>query len=346
MGIMLRIFPSSGAAWIRAASLTLLLAGSVMGMLRFMTSMPGKSPTSLKALPSSAAAIQEEIRSHLDSLARSERNIWQRPTMEQAAGHIEAAFQSMGMSVHRQTFEAFGVPVANLEAELLGIARPEKILVIGAHYDTVRGSPGADDNGSGVAALLSLARLFREKPTPITLRFVAFANEEPPFYYTPEMGSFRYAAACKADGDQVVGMIALETMGYFRDEPGSQEYPFPFKLFYPDRANFIAFVGNLDSRKLVRQTVEGFRRSGYLPAEGLAAPELVHGVGWSDHWSFWQHGYPALMVTDTAFFRNPHYHLPSDTVETLDIERLTRVVFGLESAIRSLAATWAQIPPG
>jgi Zn-dependent M28 family amino/carboxypeptidase len=213
------------------------------------------------------------------------------------------------------------------------------VVVVGAHYDSVEGgTPGADDNASGVAGLLALARRFGKTPSARTLRFVAFANEEPPYFQTEEMGSLVYARGCAARGERVVAMLSLETMGMFSEAPGTQHYPFPFDALSPSTGDFLAFVGNVRSTKLVRDAVATFRRTRMLPAEGAAVPDLAPGVGWSDHWSFWQTGVPALMVTDTAPFRNANYHEESDTPETLDYRKLARAVVGLAAVIEALAA--------
>jgi Zn-dependent M28 family amino/carboxypeptidase len=216
-------------------------------------------------------------------------------------------------------------------------ARPQ-IIVIGAHYDSVFGSPGANDNGSGVAAMLALARRFAGKPAGQTLRFVAFANEEPPYFQTEQMGSLVYASRCKARGDQISAMISLETIGYFSDAPRSQTYPsLGVGAFYPTTGNFIGFVGNIRSRTLLRRAIFLFRQQGKLPSEGGALPSFIPGVGWSDQWAFWQSGYPGIMITDTAPFRYPHYHAATDTPDKLDYDRFALVVSGVEKTIAELA---------
>jgi Zn-dependent M28 family amino/carboxypeptidase len=199
----------------------------------------------------------------------------------------------------------------------------------------VPGSPGADDNASGVAALIELAGLLGKERLPI--RFIAFANEELPYFMGPEMGSWNSARRARDRGETVRAMLSLEMLGYYRDEPRSQRYPPPLGLLYPDRGNFIAFVGDLGARSLVRKSVSAFRKHASFPSEGVAAPSFVPGVTWSDHWPFRNHGFPAIMVTDTAFNRYPHYHLPTDTPEKLDYERLARVTLGLAATLRALA---------
>jgi Zn-dependent M28 family amino/carboxypeptidase len=227
--------------------------------------------------------------------------------------------------------------VRNLSAEIPGSTKPEEIVIVGAHYDTVYDCPGADDNTSGVAALLELARLLKDSHPARTLRFVAFVNEEPPWFQTESMGSLVYAREAHRKHEKIVAAISLETIGMYSDRPGSQQYPEPMGLLYPDRGNFIGFVGNLSSRALVRNAIQVFRQSASIPSQGSAAPEFLSGVGWSDHWSFWQEGYPAVMVTDTAPFRNPNYHRPTDKPDTLDYASMARVVTGLQQVVTSLA---------
>jgi Zn-dependent M28 family amino/carboxypeptidase len=212
-----------------------------------------------------------------------------------------------------------------------GTSRAAEIVVVGAHYDSVEGTRGANDNGSGVAALLAAARAFAQRSDrpARTLRFVAFANEEPPYFQGSGMGSLVYARACRARGDRVVAMVSLETIGFYTDMPDTQHYPPPLGIAYPSTGNFIGFVGNVASRALVRRAISAFRETTRFPSEGAALPEWMPGVGWSDHWSFWQAGYPAIMVTDTAPFRYPHYHDASDLPDKLSYDRMARVVDGI-----------------
>ena len=211
--------------------------------------------------------------------------------------------------------------------------------MVGAHYDTVRSTPGADDNASGVAALLALAADFAPSQPARTLRFVAFANEEPAFFQSELMGSRVYARACRVRGEKIVAMVCLESIGYYSDVKESQRYPFPLSLFYPSRGNFLAIVGNRESRALVKLVTKTIRETKAIPCESAALPGSWTGVGWSDHWSFWQEGYPAVMATDTATFRNPNYHRPTDTPVTLDFPRMAAAVRGLRAVVAELAQT-------
>jgi len=305
-----------------------------------ITSMPGKSYRGPR-LPSTAdeSVLSGELRRTVVKLATEigERSTENPTALNAAADFVQSEFESAGYAVERQPYDADGLTCYNLAVELPGTVRADEILIIGAHYDTVPDCPGANDNASAVAALLALARYSAHNPCDRTLRLVAFANEEPPHFWSPTMGSLVYARRCRERGERVVGMITLETLGYYSDQPGSQRYPWPFSLLYPSRGDFLGFVGNLSSRQFVRDAIGAFRQHARFASEGAALPGLIQEAGWSDHWSFWQQGYPALMVTDTAPFRYPYYHTPQDTPDKLDYDRLARVVVGLRAAIRTLA---------
>jgi len=305
-----------------------------------MTSMPGTSYSGpLEPLSVRETELRDRLRAHVEKLAGEigARCVSHPEGLRQAAAYINKAFASPGYEVSRQSFEADGETCHNLEVEIPGKNRREEIVVIGAHYDTAGSNPGANDNGTGVAAVLELAHSFARTAPSRTLRFVAFVNEEPPYFQTDLMGSRVYAKRCRERGENVVAMMSLETMGYYSDVDGSQQYPFPFSSFYPSTGNFIGFVGNFGSRSLIRKVIGIFRDQVDFPSEGGAIAGWVPGVGWSDHWSFWKEGYPALMVTDTAPFRYPHYHSMQDTPAKVDYDRLARVVAGLESVIAELA---------
>ena len=261
------------------------------------------------------------------------RSFQDREHLIMTAGYISGELASFGYDVTRQTFHYRGHSYDNLIAELPGTSLLESILVIGAHYDTVRTTPGADDNASGVAGLLGLARLLSGTRPDKTIRFVFFCLEEPPTYRTKNMGSYHYARSLKEKKDKVEGMICLEMIGYFSDQEGSQHYPVPFmNLKFPWAGSYISMVGNLRSRRFTREIAEAFRKKTDLPVITLNAPAIVIGIDFSDHWSFGKFGYKALMVTDTAFYRNPNYHAASDLPETLDFDRMAKVVEGLANA--------------
>jgi len=312
--------------------LAVLLTGGV-----FMAWMPGYSHQGPLPFPApEEMKLEGNLRSHVTMLAGTigERNTERYQELRQAEEYIRGRFTVLGFRVHEQSYPTDGKKVKNLWVEVKGARRPEEIVVVGAHYDSPPDSPGADDNASGTAALLELARLLRDAKPGRTLRFVAFVNEEPPFFQTDLMGSRVYAAEAARRKEKITAMLSLESIGYFGEAPGSQRYPFPLSLIFPDTGDFIGFVGNLGGRSFLRSTVGSFRRTSLFPSEGVAAPEFFSGIGWSDHWSFWQEGYPAVMVTDTAPFRNPHYHESTDTPDRLDYGRLARVTAGLGRVIR------------
>jgi Zn-dependent M28 family amino/carboxypeptidase len=322
--------------WVWLALLLALGAG-----LRYMTHMPGSPHAGpLPPLSGTEAELRKRLAGHIGVLAGDigERNLWRYEALRASADYIEKAFQAMGYRVASQPYVVQGKTVRNLEATLPGASAPDEIVVIGAHYDSVVDSPGANDNASGVAALLEIARLLAQEKPARSVRLVAFVNEEPPFFYTQDMGSRVYARRARERGENIVAMLSLETIGYYTDAKGSQRYPFPFSLFYPDTANFIAFVGNLASRELAQACVAAFRSRTAFPSEGLAAPGWMEGISWSDQWSFWQEGYPAIMVTDTAPYRYAHYHARTDTPDKIEYERLARVVAGLARVVLDLAA--------
>ena len=289
----------------------------------------------------------DRLRAHTEALASDigERNVFRPQALLAAAHYIEHEWLAQGYEVVPQIYRARGVECANLEVTRRGKRLPGEIILVGAHYDSVRGSPGANDNASGVAALLEISRRCLDISSDRTVRLVAFVNEEPPFFYWRQMGSMVYAAAARKRGDDIRLMMSLEMLGCYSNEPGSQQYPPLFKYFYPDRANFIALVANLRSRRMLRRAVAAFRAHSAVPVESAATLSWVPGVSWSDHLSFWRRGYPALMVTDTAFYRYEYYHTPWDTPDKIDYETMARVAEGLCGTIQSLA-TVDDEPPG
>jgi len=288
--------------------------------------------------------LGETLKADVYTLAGTigERNVISRyNALCAAADYIEGSLSKAGYQVRRQGYEVDwlkGRPCYNLEVELRGTLHPDDIVLIGAHYDSVEQVPGANDNASGVAAMLALARALAGSQPERTLRFVAFVNEEPPFFWTHNMGSLVYARQCRARNEQIIAMLSLETLGYYSDEKESQHYPLRlFSLFYPTTGNFVAFIGNIRSRSLVRTVVRSFRQTALCPSEAAALPAWITGISWSDHWAFWREGYPAVMVTDTALFRYRWYHTPDDTPEKLNYDRFTLVVAGLKNVVANLA---------
>ena len=322
--------------WIVLIMLVLIAVLSIA----FMTAMPGKSYAGpLPNLSEEQAETSANLRKHVWHLAGTigERNVIAYQSLESARRYIKDSLEGQGYSVRSQEYTVQMRNVQNLIAEIPGSRRPSEIVVIGAHYDTVYDCPGADDNSSGVAGLLELGRLLRTNEMARTVRFVAFVNEEPPWFQTEDMGSWVYAKEAQKLHENIVAAVSIESIGVYADTEGSQKYPLGFGALYPTKGNFISFVGNVESRKLVRVATRSFRRTTKFPSEGAAVPRAIPGVGWSDHWSFWEAGYPAIMVTDTAPFRNKNYHRPTDTPETLDYDRMARVVHGLAEVVMDLA---------
>jgi hypothetical protein len=325
-----------------AVLLILAIAAAGYGALHYMTSVPGRPHIgALPPLTPEEAALARSLKRHIATIAAREHNLAHYDELEKVAGYIEATLTSFGYAVARQEFPVDGKIVRNIDVAVEPAAQnadPE-VIVVGAHYDSVSGSPGANDNASGAAAVLELARLARDLDAVGAgrIRFAFFVNEEPPYFRTEAMGSLQYARALARRNERVVAMYSLETIGFYSSEPGSQVYPAPFGLVFPDRGDFVAFVGMLGSRALVRKTMRSFRSHTAFPTIGGVAPGFVPGIGWSDHWAFAEHGFQAVMVTDTAPFRYPHYHRPSDTPDKVDAAKVARVVKGMERVIRDLS---------
>lgn len=302
--------------------------------------MPGPAFAGpLPPLTPNQREMRAELQRHVIVLARdigvrSDRTY---PNVQGAAAYIEHTLRSLGYQVVSQEYTVRDHTYRNLEATLRGTSKQQEVVVFGAHYDTAEEAPGADDNASGVAGVLVLARVFAQSRQSRSIRFVFFPNEEPPSFPTAAMGSRQYATAARARNDQIVAMLSIESIGYYDTEKGSQRYPFPLNLAYPDVGDFIGFVSNLKSRALLHRAIAAFRAHATLPTQGAAAPAWVPGVWWSDHWSFWREGYPAIMITDTAPYRYPFYHTPQDTPDRLDYDRMARVVHGLTHVVRAIA---------
>lgn len=310
--------------------------------------MPGRShagplPPLIEAERQAARTMETDVRMLAGEIGP--RAFEDYAVLTSAGEWVAERLRQAGHDVEPHQYEIEGKSYVNYVAELPGSERADEIVIVGAHYDTMFG-PGADDNASGVAMMLALAERMRGEQFPRTLRFVAFVNEEPPSFWTEAMGSLVYARELKGKGENVVAMLSLETIGYYSDAPDSQRYPRPFSLLYPSTGDFVGFIGNVNSRSLTKRAVRVFREEARIPSEGAALPGSVpifgqpvgfQGVDWSDHWSFWKVGYPAIMVTDTAVFRNPYYHDVRDTPDTLDYERMARVLTGLEYVVRDLS---------
>ncbi|MBI5629839.1 MAG: M28 family peptidase [Elusimicrobia bacterium] len=286
-----------------------------------------------------ALALAELLRAHVVTLSSriGERNASRPAALAAARDYVRGKFAAYGYKPELEAYEAGERTYHNITALLQGSAPGAPILVIGAHYDSAEGTPGADDNASGVAGLLELSRLLRKARPQASILFAAFGTEEEPYYGTEDMGSHHVAARLRAGRVEVKGMICLEMIGYYRRERESQSYPPFLKYFYPKRGNFISLIGDRRSKKFLARLKGSLRRKPALPIEAASLPAFVPGVDFSDHRNFWKQGWPAVMVTDTAFYRNPHYHLLTDTHERLDYEAMAKLVEKLAAAIQELA---------
>ena len=326
----------------------LVFAAVVYGAVWYMTGVPGtpyRGP--LPPLTAEEQSLVPLLERHVTAIASREHNVAHYDELEASARYIEATLESYGYMVNRQAFDVADFrsgtrSVRNIEVaiEPRDAGPATETLVVGAHYDSAIGAPGANDNGSGVAAVIELARLLADLKGKTTrrIRLVLFVNEEMPYFRTREMGSWQYAAMLAGRRERVAAMYSLETIGWYAGEPGSQRYPFPFGLLFPNRGDFLAFVGMLDARPLLRASIGSFRAHTQFPTIGGVAPAFIPGIDFSDHWAFAQQGFPAIMLTDTAPYRYPHYHTFRDTPDKVDAEKLARVVKGIERMIRDAAA--------
>lgn len=331
-----------GAKLIRIGSLVGLFI-VLYGPFHLMMN-PGRLFSTLKALAPDFPISKKEalsplalrLNDHVSMLAGEigERNVFSVASLNRAADYIENQLKSYGYEPNIQEYKLEGefsppnrkTALRNIEAAAGKKSNADDgVYVVGAHYDTAPGTPGADDNASAVAVLLELARLLKNEGPAQEIRLVAFSSEEPPSFGSADMGSYRYVEKLKEEKVKVKGMICLEMAGYYNPKPGSQFYPPFLHLFFPDQGDFIALVGNFKSRKFLKHFEKIWRSHSDFPLVSAALPSMVPGVGLSDHVNFWNAGIPALMLTDTAFFRNPFYHSSDDTPEKLDYEKMSRL---------------------
>jgi Zn-dependent M28 family amino/carboxypeptidase len=284
--------------------------------------------------------LADSLKKHLRVLSKDigERNFIKQASLARCADYIREEFKNFGYEVYEQVYYINKQPFRNIIATKP--AGPgSRVIIVGAHYDSVIGSPGADDNASGVAGLLLLAELLSQHNNlDKTIRFIAFTNEEPPFFTTPDMGSYRYAQELKKKKENIEGMLCLESIGYYDLKDDSQSYPFGLGFFYPSRGNYIAVVSNLLSAKFLKKVVSVLRKNSKCPVESLLGPVFfAPAIAFSDHWSFWKMGYRAVMITDTAFYRNPYYHTSFDTPEKINYEYMAEVVKGLYAVLLAIS---------
>jgi Zn-dependent M28 family amino/carboxypeptidase len=282
--------------------------------------------------------IHQRLQDHVRHLSETlgDRSIYRPQALQAAEEYVRQSFTDMGYISERQCFLYLGQEVANIIA---GRPAATGYYILGAHFDTVAGTPGADDNASGVAVLLETARLTKDLSPPRPWVFIGFTTEEPPAFGTPHMGSRVYARQAKKQGHTINGMLCLEMVGYYRHEANSQPLPFPLQFMgYPTTGNFIALVSDRRSRSLLAALEQALQSGCHLPVSSLAIPfggHILPESRLSDHANFWDEGYPAVMLTDTAFLRNPHYHGPGDTMANLDFDAMVELTLGLYYFIKN-----------
>ncbi len=290
------------------------------------------------------AALAVRLQTHVKVLAGviGPRHMGLPGTMKDTVDYIEHVIGAMNEPIERQAYDVNGSEALKLIVERKGSTRADEIIILGAHYDTdPGGTPGADDNASAVAVMLEAMRLTQGKAAKRTIRFVAFANEEAPYFHTGLMGSQVYARACRAKQENIIGMLCLEMVGYYTTAKGSQQLPpgIPRMLHwaFPKRGNFLGAVGNMHSIRLGWSFRRGFKKAANFPLFSISLPEVIREIRLSDNSSFWDMNYPALMLTDTSFLRNPHYHQVTDVPETLDYARMARVCMGVAGGVMRCA---------
>ncbi|MCB9698756.1 MAG: M20/M25/M40 family metallo-hydrolase [Alphaproteobacteria bacterium] len=294
------------------------------------TSFQGPLPPADEDLLQSAVRVDAMVTTLADEIGPRSCS-GQPSSLITAMNTVGGWFEEQGWQVRRQLVDITVCKTANLIATLPGTEPDLEPVVVGAHYDTHRDTPGADDNASGVAALLEISRAMKGDHPRRTVHFVAWTTEEPPFFATDAMGSVWHAE----EVGPVRAALSIETVGVYEQDRHTQHYPFPLSLFYPSTGDFVAFVADIRSRKLVSEAGRSFREAEDFPTRGGAAPRWLRGIDWSDHRSYARDGSPALMVTDTAVFRNMEYHRPGDLeIDPLAVARVSR---GLVAVVRDLA---------
>ncbi|MGL4397601.1 MAG: M28 family peptidase [Hyphomicrobium sp.] len=339
------------------ASLTAAVT-AVVAARRFIV-FPLRAPRSISTehhKPTVDHALALRLEDHIRATASVPHHLGVATALDATARAIEARLRDMGLTPRADVFDVEGIAVRNIEvvfepqaatdcASQQGAvpraSAPTSTVIVGAHYDSIPDCPGANDNGTGVAALLELARAFAQSATPLSarVRLVFFVNEEQPYGKTDAMGALRHARRMRESCEDVRGMIALETLGYFSDAPGSQRLPWPFNWMYGDRGDFVAFIGLPGSSGFLGDCVRAFRAASTFPSVGAVVPAFIEGADLSDHWAYRACGYPALMITDTAPYRNPFYHQPFDTPDTVNYAALAQISVALATMVRQLAET-------
>jgi hypothetical protein len=327
------------------AALLLLSVGLGLSAYWYMIGCEGFAPG--KPLEEGKGPELAEIRKGLEKDVASMVALGPRNSASDAAyaklreceSWVRGRWREQGYEVRGQSYLLDGREYSNLEIEFRGAASPAEIVIVSAQYDTLPDSPGANNNASGMAVLFALSARLRGYAPDRTLRLAAFVNEEDPFFGTEKMGSYQYAKRSRALGEQIDAMLSLDSLGIYKEEPGTQRLPFPASLFYPDRGNFLAFIGNLGSRPSMVEATRGFRSGSAFPIRGGVVPGWVEGAGWSDHWSFWQFKYPGIQVTDTGAFRAASHVTRDDTMDKLNFDAMARIVLGMHGVVLELTRT-------
>jgi hypothetical protein len=319
-----------------AASLVALLGVAYWYMVKCEGSWEG---VPLEAgMKRELSEIENLLRADVSYLSETigPRNPAHYASLTQAAEWISERWRSQGYEVRAQAFPVEGKECANLEIEIPGRRIPSEIVIVSAQYDTWPESPGANNNASGMAVLLKLSDMLKDYEPDRTLRLVAFVTQEPPYDNTESMGSMRYARRSRERGEKIRVMLSMDAIGIYKQARGTQNIPFPFSLFYPDRGNFLAFIADLGTRPYVIEATRGFKKGSSFPIEAASVPKWVKGASWSDHGSFWRFGYPGIQVTDTGAFRASSHTTSDDTMEKIDFGALARITVGMYGSILEL----------
>jgi Peptidase family M28 len=324
----------------RKILLSITLAFVVFGLYQLRpVSYPGQSYQGpLAPLSAAETELKSKLYKHVNAMANKigERHFLRYKQLNISTTYITALFRHYGYQPTLQGYQFEVQRFNNIIAEVKGTEQADDVVIVGAHYDTVPMSVGADYNATGIAALIELAGYFKQHPQPFTIRFVAFANKEVPFIYGPNMGSVRYVGKLMREHTHVVAMYALEGLGYYKTSRYSQRYPYFLSVFRSDVGDFLAFISNYKNQALLSDSLRAFRTSSPFPSQGFTAPNFISSISSSDHWAFWQKGYPAIMITDTLFYRNKNYLRETDTLNTLDFDRFTRAVIGIQHMLENL----------
>ncbi len=304
----------------------IFLVLTILGLIIFIT-----NPAFIKRKGKKINVNKENLYKHIEFLTSIEppRNPFNINSLNKSSDYIFNEMKKYCDNVYFQEFKVEGNVYKNVISEF---GKGKDLIVVGAHYDVCCEQPGADDNASGIAGILELARLIKnyENKLKNRVQLVAYTLEEPPFFGTDKMGSYIHAESLFTNNENVKFMISLEMIGYFSDEKGSQKFPFPFmNLIYPDRGNFIGIVGSPKDWFITRKIKKKMIEVSKIDVRSINFPNIIPGIDFSDHRNYWKFGYKAVMITDTAFYRNPNYHKESDTIDTLDFNKMSEVIKGV-----------------